>query len=191
MNQVRTSQSDLPQPLRVVASGLRRLPGAGQVSNVTDGALDWIGTVPPRGRRMAVYTGAAVLGLTGVVEWPVALAGVAVAWLTQARPGQRPEASTRADAPLATPPRRPAPMTTEPGPAPVGRTGAMPPRHAAGDRLAPSHFRPDHPEGHVHEQPAKVGDAATTSGLKQVAEASAHHHDSAPSEHHPPHGQSR
>ncbi|MEU3096837.1 hypothetical protein ABZ690_19095, partial [Streptomyces sp. NPDC006967] len=43
-------------------------------------------------------------------------------------------------------------------------------------RLSPAAMRgrkwPDRP---VHEEPAKVGDTATAAGLKQVAEATAHH----------------
>ncbi|WP_330456219.1 hypothetical protein OIB37_04600 [Streptomyces sp. NBC_00820] len=59
----------------------------GKVEAVTGEALDKIGAVSPRGRRMAVYAGAGVLGVAGVVEWPVALTGAAVAWLTQSRSG--------------------------------------------------------------------------------------------------------
>lgn len=182
MSQVRTSRSALPRPLRVVASGLRRLPGAEQVGKVADGALDWIGTVSPRGRRMAVYTGAGVLGVTGVVEWPVALTGAAVAWLTQPRPGQSAQTSARADAPGETAPQRAAHMVAGPSSALGGPTRAVSHRYGAGDKLAPSHFHDHRAEGHVYEQPAKVGDPATASGLKQVAQASAHHHSSVPPE---------
>ncbi|MEV6005132.1 hypothetical protein AB0M25_39505, partial [Streptomyces griseomycini] len=97
MDQNTSRSSDLPQPLRVVASGLRHLPGAEQVGRVAGGALDAIGAVSPRGRRMAVYTGAGVLGVAGVVEWPVALTGAAVAWLTQPRPGPRPQDAESSD----------------------------------------------------------------------------------------------
>ncbi|WP_435807582.1 hypothetical protein [Streptomyces canus] len=55
------------------------------------GALDRVGAVSPRGRRLAVYAGAGVLGVAGVVEWPVAVTGAAVAWLTQPRPGEHEE----------------------------------------------------------------------------------------------------
>ncbi|WP_225821554.1 hypothetical protein [Streptomyces naphthomycinicus] len=78
--------SALTAPLRGAASVLRRVPGAGTVSRAAEGTLDKIGAVSPRGRRMAVYAGAGVLGVAGVVEWPVALTGAAVAWLTQPRP---------------------------------------------------------------------------------------------------------
>ncbi|MFI5688017.1 hypothetical protein [Streptomyces sp. NPDC051636] len=77
---------DLPRPLRTAASALRRVPGAGAVGKVTEDALNKVGSVSPRGRRLAVYTGAGILGVTGAVEWPVALTGAAVAWLTQPRP---------------------------------------------------------------------------------------------------------
>ncbi|WP_190133858.1 hypothetical protein [Streptomyces longispororuber] len=55
----------------------------GAVTRVTDEALDRIGVVSPRGRRYAVYTGAGLLGVAGLVEWPLAVTGAAVAWLTQ------------------------------------------------------------------------------------------------------------
>ncbi|MGX1269831.1 hypothetical protein [Streptomyces phaeoluteigriseus] len=83
------STQDLPQPLRAAASVLGRVPGAGAVGRAAGGALDKVGAVSPRGRRLAVYTGAGVLGVAGVVEWPVAVTGAAVAWLTQPRPQQR------------------------------------------------------------------------------------------------------
>ncbi|MGW5434703.1 hypothetical protein ACWET9_47685 [Streptomyces sp. NPDC004059] len=179
MSQVRTSSSDLPQPLRAVGSGLRRVPGAEQVSKIVDSAVDWIGAISLRNRRMAVYTGAGVLGVAGVVEWPVALAGAAVAWLTQ--PGPRrgaQEEAARADrvgnAETDTSyGMRPA--AAGPALAPAASTDTLSQRYGPGDRLAPSHF---HHESHPHEQPAKVGDSATASALKQVAKASAHHRDS-------------
>ncbi|MET7292944.1 hypothetical protein ABZS79_12500 [Streptomyces griseoloalbus] len=170
MDQDTSRSSDLPQPLRAVVSGLRHLPGAEQVGRVAGGTLDTIGAVSPRGRRIAVYAGAGVLGVAGVVEWPVALTGAAVAWLTQPRPAQRQDG--------------------EPGtPAPSGANGqgdqraegrtqsdrAAEPPAGPGDRLTPSRHRPGQAEHHVHEQPAKVGDTATASALKQVAEATTHH----------------
>ncbi|MER5835506.1 hypothetical protein ABT116_32925 [Streptomyces sp. NPDC002130] len=175
MNQETSRSSDLPQPLRAVASGLRHVPGAEQVGKVATGALDMIGAVSPRGRRMAVYAGAGVLGVAGLVEWPVAVTGAAVAWLTRPRPEQRPD-----------------------GASPNGgtRTGSSGDHRSAqagedddtsaqgpGGRLSPSHYRHDRPEQHVHEQPAKVGDTATASALKQVAEATAHHGDEQPHGH--------
>ena len=81
----------LPQPLRAAASVLGKVPGAGTVGRVAEGALDRVGAVSPRGRRLAVYAGAGVLGVAGIVEWPVAVTGAAVAWLTQPRPGERKE----------------------------------------------------------------------------------------------------
>ncbi|MFR9796561.1 hypothetical protein ACL02U_11745 [Streptomyces sp. MS06] len=73
-------------PLRTAASALRRVPGVRLAGRVAGGTLDKVGAVSPRGRRLAVYTGAGVLGVTGVVEWPVAVTGAAVAWLTRPRP---------------------------------------------------------------------------------------------------------
>jgi hypothetical protein len=81
----RKPAQDLPQPLRTAASVLSRVPGAGTVTKVAEETLDKVGAVSPRGRRLAVYTGAGVLGVAGVVEWPVAVTGAAVAWLTQPR----------------------------------------------------------------------------------------------------------
>ncbi|WP_435860749.1 hypothetical protein [Streptomyces spiralis] len=92
------SSSILTAPLHGAASVLRRVPGAGLVGRAAQGTLEKVGAVSPRGRRIAVYTGAGVLGVAGVVEWPVALTGAAVAWLTQPRPdhperaGQPPQA---------------------------------------------------------------------------------------------------
>ncbi|MFD8237139.1 hypothetical protein ACFV20_35335 [Streptomyces sp. NPDC059696] len=176
MNQETSRSSDLPQPLRAVASGLRHLPGAERVGRVTTDALDRIGAVSPRGRRMAVYAGAGVLGVAGVVEWPVAVTGAAVAWLTRPRPGQQsdgtsPNGGTR---------------TGTPG---ERRSGDAAPQdedtsaYGPGGRLAASHYRQERPEQHVHEQPAKVGDTATASALKQVAEATAHHGEEQPHGH--------
>ncbi|MFC8143964.1 hypothetical protein ACFUKV_19870 [Streptomyces paradoxus] len=167
MNQETSRSSDLPQPLRAVASGLRHLPGAEQVGQVASDALDRIGAVSPRGRRMAVYAGAGVLGVAGIVEWPVAITGAAVAWLTQPRPGQPDGASTNGG--------------TRTGKAGEHRSAQDGPddrdtsSFGPGGRLAASHYRHEPPEQHVHEQPAKVGDTATASALKQVAEATAHH----------------
>ncbi|GGS92188.1 hypothetical protein GCM10010270_75500 [Streptomyces violaceus] len=172
MTQETSRSSDLPQPLRAVASGLRHLPGAEQVGKVAGGALDKVGAVSPRGRRMAVYAGAGVLGVAGVVEWPVALTGAAVAWLTRPRPpGQEPDGASPNGGT----------RTARTGERRKG-TGAQDTpddqdtsAYGPGGRLAASHYRHDRPEQHVHEQPAKVGDTATASALKQVAEATAHH----------------
>ncbi|MGW6547601.1 hypothetical protein ACWGBH_32860 [Streptomyces massasporeus] len=173
MNQETSRSSGLPQPLRAMASGLRHLPGAEQVGKVATEALDMIGAVSPRGRRMAVYAGAGVLGVAGVVEWPVAVTGAAVAWLTRPRPGQRPDGAS------------PDGGTHPAGaghhrPARTGRDEEDTSAHGPGGRLTPSRHRH---EQHVHEQPAKVGDTATASALKQVAEATAHHGEEQPHGH--------
>ncbi|OUD04420.1 hypothetical protein [Streptomyces swartbergensis] len=171
MNQETSRSPDLPQPLRAVASGLRHLPGAEQVGKVAEDTLDRIGAVSPRGRRMAVYAGAGVLGVAGVVEWPVALTGAAVAWLTQPKPGQRPDgASSNGGTQTAGAGERSSGAGAEDRPDDQDTSSYGP-----GDKLASSHYRQDRPENHVHEQPAKVGDTATASALKQVAEATAHH----------------
>ena len=93
----------LPQPLRAAVSALGKVPGAGTVGRVAGGALDRVGAVSPRGRRLAVYAGAGVLGVAGVVEWPVAVTGAAVAWLTQPRPGERGEHGESGDESRPTP----------------------------------------------------------------------------------------
>ncbi|MEV0976254.1 hypothetical protein [Streptomyces sp. NPDC049915] len=183
MSQVGSRPSGLLQPLGAVASGLRRLPGAEQVGRFADDALDRIGAISPRGRRLAVYTGAGVLGVAGVVEWPVALTGAAIAWLTQPRPERGTEEGAdrdteggRGERHEGDGTRTAAGRSEGPGPVPVRTDDTAARDQGAGDRLAPSHFRHDEPEEHVHEEPAKVGDPATASALKQVAEASAHHH---------------
>ncbi|MER7481880.1 hypothetical protein ABTX60_30335 [Streptomyces sp. NPDC126510] len=173
MNQETSRSSDLPQPLRAVASGLRHLPGAEQVGKAATGALDMIGAVSPRGRRMAVYAGAGVLGVAGVVEWPVAVTGAAVAWLTRPRPEQRPDGASPNGGT----------GTGSSGSARAYEDDEDTSGYGPGGRLASSHYRHDQPEQHVHEQPAKVGDTATASALKQVAEATAHHGDEHPHGH--------
>ncbi|MFF8929884.1 hypothetical protein ACF1AO_21705 [Streptomyces longwoodensis] len=84
-----SSTSALPGPVRTAASTLGKVPGAGLVGRVAGGAWHRAGALSPRGRRMAVYAGAGVLGVAGVVEWPVAVTGAAVAWLTRPRPEER------------------------------------------------------------------------------------------------------
>ncbi|MER6221138.1 hypothetical protein ABT189_11225 [Streptomyces sp900105755] len=87
------SSSAVTAPLRNAASAARRVPGVGVMSRAAEETLDKIGAVSPRSRRLAVYAGAGVLGVAGVVEWPVALTGAAVAWLTQSRPAPSAETS--------------------------------------------------------------------------------------------------
>ncbi|MFE7277570.1 hypothetical protein [Streptomyces sp. NPDC057623] len=177
MSQTRTDSSDLPQPLRSLGSGLRHLPGAGQVNRVADGALDRLGAVSPRGRRIAVYTGAGVLGVAGVIEWPLALTGAAVAWLTQPRSREGTRGKTARDAmtPDGRAQGRGRSVAAGSADVPTERADARSEPQGPGDRLAPSHFEHDHPESGRHDQPAKVGDPATTSALRKVADASAHH----------------
>jgi hypothetical protein len=103
MDTQQSSSTTLPEPLRTAASTLRRVPGAGMVSRAAEGALDKVGAVSPRGRRIAVYTGAGVLGVAGVVEWPVAITGAAVAWLTQPRPKEADTAAGRTEPESAAP----------------------------------------------------------------------------------------
>ncbi|MEU7056096.1 hypothetical protein [Streptomyces sp. NPDC046197] len=92
------SSSVLAAPLHGAASVLRRVPGAEAVGRAAQGTLDKVGAVSPRSRRLVVYTGAGVLGVAGLVEWPVALTGAAVAWLTQPRPGHTGDGGEQAPA---------------------------------------------------------------------------------------------
>lgn len=173
------SSSTLTAPLHGAASALRKVPGAGVVGRAAEGTLDKVGAVSPRGRRMAVYAGAGLLGAAGVVEWPVALTGAAVAWLTQPRPSHlaedapvhRPEPahdvggaalrSGRAEPGRAEPGRaEPAePGSGEPGRAEPGEPGRAGPGHGAeaasgteGARRS-GHARPPHPEPSVSTEP--------------------------------------
>ncbi|WP_314176651.1 hypothetical protein [Streptomyces winkii] len=71
-----------------------KVPGADRVRGVFDGMLDTVGIVSPQARRVAAYTGAGILGVAGVIEWPVAVAGAAAVWLTQPRPADTDGAKT-------------------------------------------------------------------------------------------------
>ncbi|MGA5037466.1 hypothetical protein ACPCA8_10455 [Streptomyces capoamus] len=170
------SSSVLTAPLRGAASVLRRVPGAGTVTRAAEETLDKVGAVSPRGRRMAVYAGAGVLGAAGVVEWPVALTGAAVAWLTQPRParsgdagagepepahdlgsaalrsgggghGPGPVATAGTTTPRATTPGGTTPGTTTPGTTAPGTTTPGG-THAPGTHASGSHAsgRTGHPE---------------------------------------------
>ncbi|GGX71891.1 hypothetical protein [Streptomyces anandii] len=130
----RKSSSVLAAPLHGAAHVLRRVPGAGVVGRAAQGTLNKVGAVSPRGRRLAVYTGAGVLGVAGVVEWPVALTGAAVAWLTQPRPaGTTDGASAARDGAVQDRSRSAAtgPVTADGEPA-----GAVASRTAAGKRAS-------------------------------------------------------
>jgi hypothetical protein len=69
-----------------MTAAVQHVPGAHAVKGVADGVLDTVGSVSPHARRVAAYAGVGLLGVAGVVEWPVAAAGAAVVWLTQQRP---------------------------------------------------------------------------------------------------------
>ncbi|MEV0598739.1 hypothetical protein AB0I82_05455 [Streptomyces sp. NPDC050315] len=87
MNEKQSSSSGrLPGPLRAISSNLSHMPVVKEVTKATEGALNAVGIVSPRGRRVAAYTGAGLLGVAGVIEWPIAVAGAAAVWLTQPRP---------------------------------------------------------------------------------------------------------
>ncbi|MGK4584714.1 hypothetical protein [Kitasatospora sp. HPMI-4] len=101
----------LMHQVEAVTSAVRQVPGASLVKGVLDGALDAVGVVSPRARRVAAYAGVGLLGVVGVVEWPVAAAGAAIVWLTQSRPGNAARGTARTDArkPAAGPAERPKP----------------------------------------------------------------------------------
>ncbi|MDF3287870.1 MULTISPECIES: hypothetical protein [Streptomyces] len=72
--------------MQTVTEAVNHVPGAPVVKGVVDGVLDTVGVMSPHARRVAAYAGAGLLGVAGLVEWPVAAAGAAVVWLTQPRP---------------------------------------------------------------------------------------------------------
>jgi hypothetical protein len=82
---VSAAQSAVLHPVSSVTSVVRMLPGASAVESVFSGVLNAVSMTSPRARRVAAYTGAGLLGVAGLVEWPVAVAGAAAVWLTQAR----------------------------------------------------------------------------------------------------------
>ncbi len=81
-----TVMSKLSHPMQTVTEAVNHVPGAPVVKGVVDGVLDTVGVVSPHARRVAAYAGVGLLGVAGLVEWPVAAAGAAVVWLTQPRP---------------------------------------------------------------------------------------------------------
>ncbi|MEW2623696.1 hypothetical protein [Streptomyces sp. NPDC048106] len=138
------ASSALTAPLRGAASVLRKVPGATAVGRVAEETLDKVGAVSPRGRRIAVYAGAGVLGAAGVVEWPVALTGAAVAWLTQPRPGD----GTRQDEAAA-----PHDLGTA-----ALRSGADPHTHGPERQPHRHHGEQGHGHGHGHGHGANPAD---------------------------------
>ncbi|MFI9627059.1 hypothetical protein [Streptomyces sp. NPDC052042] len=79
-------QETLTHPVQMMTTAVEKVPGADRAKEFVDGVLDSVGIVSPRARRVAAYTGAGLLGVAGVVEWPLAAAGAAAVWLTQQRP---------------------------------------------------------------------------------------------------------
>jgi hypothetical protein len=147
----------LPQPLRAAASVLGKVPGAGTVGRVAGGALDRVGAVSPRGRRLAVYAGAGVLGVAGIVEWPVAVTGAAVAWLTQPRQGEPGKpGDTGRPTPRVLASSHGTPRTTSPGGQPVS-SPATP-----SDRLPPHET--------AAEPPGRRGPGGSTAGRTRTGD---------------------
>ncbi|MEU6019028.1 hypothetical protein ABZ826_34895 [Streptomyces sp. NPDC047515] len=79
-------QDVLAHPMETMTAVVDRVPGAEVVKGVFGGVLDSVGVVSPHARRVTAYAGAGLLGAAGLIEWPVAVAGAAVVWLTQPRP---------------------------------------------------------------------------------------------------------
>ncbi|MFJ5723046.1 hypothetical protein [Streptomyces sp. NPDC093149] len=79
-------QETLAHPMKMATTAVEKVPGADRAKEFVDGVLDSVGIVSPHARRVAAYAGAGLLGVVGVVEWPVAAAGAAAVWLTQQRP---------------------------------------------------------------------------------------------------------
>ncbi len=173
MEQDTSRASELPQPLRAVVSHLRRLPGAEQAGRAAGSALGTLGALTPRGRRIAVYTGAGVLGVAGLVEWPVAVTGAAVAWLTRPR-DERGTADGASRTPAAEDEAWAAAISEGVVPAggrPVTRARTATPAPATGS--PPSGTAPTDGRA-ARVQPAKVGDEGTASALRKVAAATGH-----------------
>lgn len=97
-NEQHPVQETLAHPVQTVTTAMEKVPGAEKVKEIFDGVLDSVGIVSPHARRVAAYTGAGLLGVAGVVEWPVAAAGAAVVWLTQPRPKDVAAAPTAGEA---------------------------------------------------------------------------------------------
>lgn len=96
------------QPIAAVTAAVNRVPGASIVKGLAGGVLDTVGVVSPRARRFATYTGVGLLGVAGVIEWPVAAAAAAVVWLTQPRPDNTDTRSRRTGANATAPSAHPA-----------------------------------------------------------------------------------
>jgi hypothetical protein len=94
--QQRPVQETVTAPMRTMTTAAERVPGAERVRGVFEDMLNTVGIVSPRARRVAAYTGAGVLGVAGLVEWPVAVVGAAAVWLTQPRPADTDGADTGA-----------------------------------------------------------------------------------------------
>ncbi|MFE7216570.1 hypothetical protein ACFY0A_44075 [Streptomyces sp. NPDC001698] len=162
----RKSSSALAAPLHGAASVLRKVPGAEAVGRAAQGTLDKVGAVSPRGRRLAVYTGAGVLGVAGVVEWPVALTGAAVVWLTQPRP-ERPaagEEQTQA-------PELPPATTAARKPGKKRGTAARETEQGAGTGIKKQASAPDTDTG--PDEPAKTKASGAGRGKSSKGQASA------------------
>ncbi|MFF8726619.1 hypothetical protein ACF073_09020 [Streptomyces sp. NPDC015171] len=141
MRQRKPAPSARTMPLRTAATAVRIVPGGALAGKAAQHLLDRFGTMSPRRRRLAVYVGAGVLGVAGVVEWPVALAGAAVAWLTRSRGTGRTASAARKGrgAPAGRAGRSSGPVT----PTPKARVGRR-----AGGRRTPGPITPT-PKGRV------------------------------------------
>jgi predicted phage gp36 major capsid-like protein len=75
-------------PIDTAATVVGHVPGVSAMRKAANGVLETVGIVSPQARRLAAYTGMGLLGVAGVIEWPVAAGGAAIVWMTQARDGQ-------------------------------------------------------------------------------------------------------
>ncbi|GED88712.1 hypothetical protein ACIQMV_31750 [Streptomyces sp. NPDC091412] len=162
----RKSSSALAAPLHGAASVLRKVPGAEAVGRAAQGTLDKVGAVSPRGRRLAVYTGAGVLGVAGVVEWPVALTGAAVVWLTQPRP-ERPAAEEQTQQAPELPPA----TTAARKPSKKRGTAARETARGAGTDVKEQASAPDTDTG--PDEPAKTRTSGAGRGKSSKGQAAA------------------
>lgn len=128
--------SMVQHPLNTVTAAVRHAPGAAAVKGAVEGVLDTVGAASPQARRVAAYAGAGLLGVVGVVEWPVAAAGAAVVWLTQPRrrnadgAAARP-AAAKSPAGQAQPDQRPKPAAKRSAAQPAAEPTAERPAKAA------------------------------------------------------------
>ncbi len=128
---------------------------------------------------LAAYVESVMRGVTGLMKWPVTVAGAAISWLAQPQEHNSqpllPQENVPRDGCQSGTAQSAEPASIGRGAVPVGVSDALTKRYGAGDKLPVTHFPvSSHATKRVREQPAKVGDLATASALRQVARASVH-----------------